>query len=150
MVSPRGPRWTPATTEFKLADLPEAPEPAATAKARLNQMRQLARRFTVQEELLGGEKVECRLLPQPIDRYADEQQGIVDGALFAFANGTNPEAGLFLECGAKGWSYGVIRLSAASLFASLDGKQFFTAPKSPDLPPTAPYRGENQPVKLPE
>ncbi len=61
-------------------------------------------------------------MPQPIDRYADAENGIADGAAFAFANGTNPEVGMLLETDGKTWSFGVFRLSTAAILVELDGK----------------------------
>jgi hypothetical protein len=150
IASPSGPAWNPAGTDLKIVRFPEAPRPADSQKARLAQMRQMSRRFAVHETLDNGDKVECRLLSQPIDRYSDEKGGLSDGAMFVFANGTNPELGLLLECTAEQWSYGVIRLSAAALFADLDGKQFFEAPKSFGQPRSAPYLGTGHPIALEE
>jgi hypothetical protein len=150
IVSPRGPVWRPTRTDLKMVRLPDAPHPADSPKARLVQMRQLSRRFAVHEALDTGDKVECRLLPQPIDRYADEKQGIFDGAIFVFANGTNPELALLLECSADEWTCGVVRLSAAALFADLDDQQFFNAPQSFGQPPSAPYLGTTHQITLDE
>ena len=133
-----------------MALLPDAPRPADSQKVRLAQMRQMSRRFAVRETLAKGEKVECRLLTQPIDRYADEKAGITDGAMFVYANGTNPELGLLLECSAVGWSCGIFRLSAAALLADLDGQQFFDAPQRFNQPRSAPYRGTDLPISLDE
>jgi hypothetical protein len=144
--SPRGPTWHPTGTELKMTRLADAARPADSPKARLVQMRQISRRFSVHQTLDKGEKVECRLLSQPIDRYADEARHIADGAIFVFANGTNPELGLLLECDADDWSYGVARLSAAALFAERDGKPFFEAPQRFNQPGSAPYLGTTHPI----
>ena len=98
-----------------------AGRPAETPAARLGQMRQFTRRFKVTESYQDV-TVECRLLAQPIDRYLDEGAGIVDGALFAFANGTNPEIGVLLEADKDRWTYGLARISAAESKVELDGK----------------------------
>jgi hypothetical protein len=148
VVSPRGPAWSPEEIGLTLVRLPHADRPADSQKARLVQMRQMCRRFSVHEALSTGDKVECRLLPQPIDRYADQKAGISDGAIFAFANGTNPEVALLLECNADEWTYGVARLSAAALYADLDGKQFYDVPLSFGQPISAPYLGTNHPITL--
>lgn len=147
LTSARGVRWSPRGTELKMAALPDTPAPADSSKARLLQMRQLARRFAAHEEH-QKDKVECRLMPQPIDRYDDPSQQITDGAIFAFANGTNPEIGLLLECGPAGWSYGVVRLSAAATVLDLDGKPVFQAPESYAYNPAAPYTGAKFNVPL--
>src|SRR4029079_11714601 len=83
MFSQRGIRWSPSATDLKMLALPDAPPPADPAKLRLPQLRQFARRFAVHEDHAGN-KVECRLMPAPIDRYADPDRKIVDGAVFAF------------------------------------------------------------------
>ena len=128
LTSPRGPSWSPSGAALAMAPLADVPAPAESPKSRLTQMRELSRRFTVQEEL-RGEKIECRLLAQPIDRYDDKASGILDGAIFVFANGTNPELGLVLECSERQWSYGTFRCTGARLFAEFDGKPFLDSQK---------------------
>lgn len=132
-----------------MAPLAGAPKPATANPARLTQMRQLARRFTVHEEL-AGDKVECRLLPQPVDRYSDEQAGVHDAAIFFYANGTNPEIGLLLECSATEYNFGLFRLSSAASTAEFDGKEVFQAPLVAQWPVAAPYTAKNHEVDLPE
>lgn len=144
----RGVTWTPSSTQLKLAPLTDAPEPADTKRSRLAQMRQLARRFTALAEWQGN-KTECRLLAQPIDRYDDEATGIVDGAVFVFANGANPEMGLLLECSKQHWSYGVFRLTAATLWAQLDGKSFDPPAKATGNLVVAPTMGVQHEIELP-
>lgn len=119
--------WDATGSAIQLRDLPEAPMPAPTAFARLAQMRVLARRFQV-HETLNGEPIPCRLLSQPIDRYKSEESGILDGAIFAFANGTNPETGLVLECDADQWRFGIFRLSSAEARIELDGSMVASYP----------------------
>lgn len=114
-------RWDPTASGLALKELPDAPRPAATAAARLAQMRQLARRFAARE-LVNKESIECRLLAQPIDRYSSAADKIDDGAIFAFANGTNPEVGVVLESDGARWRYGVLRLTAAESGVTLDGE----------------------------
>ena len=148
MTSPRGPRWFPSAAALKMERLAGAPAPAESPKPRLVQLRQLSRRFTVQEEL-RGEKIECRLLAQPIDRYDDKASGILDGAIFVFANGTNPEMGLVLECSERQWSYGVFRCTGARLLAQLDGKSFLDSEK-PANRPDGPRYVASHTIVLPE
>jgi hypothetical protein len=115
-------RWQPAGSGLKMVDLPDAPRPASTAAARLTQMRQQVRRFAARERL-NDESIECRLLTQPIDRYQSEAEKIVDGSIFAFANGTNPEVGILFETDGERWRYGILRLSSAEMSITLDGRQ---------------------------
>jgi hypothetical protein len=115
-------RWDPASSALKLVEMPDAPKPAASAAARLVQMRQLVRRFAAKERI-NKESIECRLMAQPIDRYKSEAEKISDGAIFAFANGTNPEAGIVFETDGERWRYGTLRLTSAELTITLDGGQ---------------------------
>jgi hypothetical protein len=115
-------RWDATASGLTLKELPDAPKPAATPAARLAQMRQLVRRFAAQERY-NNDLIECRLLAQPIDRYDSVPEKIVDGAIFAFANGTNPEIGLVLEDDGERWRYGTLRLTSAESSVTLDGRQ---------------------------
>lgn len=148
MENSHGYVWIPSGTKLTMAPLADAVVPSDTKRSRLVQLRQLARRFTAQEQL-GAEKIELRLMTQPIYRYDDEAAGILDGAVFVFANGTNPEMGLLLECSDKQWSYGVCRLASAALFAQFDGKPFDVPPKGPGYPADAPYTATRHPIALP-
>ena len=149
MSSARVPKWSPRGTELELAALQGAPPPAETPRGRLAQMRVLAARFTATEEF-QGQKIVCRMLPQPIDRYDDAAAGISDGAIFVFANGTNPEMGLVMECSEKQWSYGAFRLSAAALVGEFDGKKILQLAKLSGDPVNGSYTGAREWIKLPE
>jgi hypothetical protein len=115
-------RWDATASALDLKELPDAPKPAAAAAARLAQMRQLARRF-VAKERFNNETIECRLLTQPIDRYQSAADKIVDGAIFAYTNATNPEIGVVFECDGERWRYGILRLTGAEASVALDGQQ---------------------------
>ena len=120
-------QWDAAGTDLRLTSFEKPPPPAESAAGRLVQMRQLARRFSA-KETLGENVIECRLMSQPIDRYKSEEEGVIDGAIFAFANGTNPEVGIVLEAGKAGWKYGVVRLGAAKATVSLDDREVASFP----------------------
>lgn len=119
-------RWKPTESGLTLKELPEAPKPAATAAARLVQMRQLARRFTMKEKIRGRKEIDCRLLTQPIDRYQSEVDKIVDGTIFVHVNSTNPEMGIVIETDGNRWVYGTLRLAGAELTVALDGREVAT------------------------
>lgn len=138
VASPQGIHWAPKETGLEFRTLPEAPEPADTAAKRLAQMRSLARRISAVEEY-GGRSITLRLMPQPIDRYADTNANILDGGIFAYANGTNPELALLLEASDKGWSYGVVRVSLAQLKVSLDDELVLTIPHFQGATPESGY-----------
>jgi hypothetical protein len=84
-------------------------------------MRQLARRFAARERI-KDDVIECRLLTQPIDRYQSAAEKIADGAIFAFANGTNPELGVVFESDGGRWLYGTLRFTSAESSVLLDGQ----------------------------
>lgn len=142
--------WDASGSALQVQPLDGAPAPAASAAGRLSQMRQQARRFQVSEKLLNLDVVECRLLTQPIDRYQPAPGKISDGAIFAFANGTNPELGLVLECDDKGWSYGAVRLSAAESTLELDGRQVARFPSGDFGSQSGVYASNNHPLALPQ
>lgn len=89
--------WKPAEYVCKFADLPGSPVPAAKPALRLPQMRAVAAGFGVVDYFGVQEvKVDLRLLPQPAYRYSEAGK-IVDGAMFVFAHGTNPECCVLVE-----------------------------------------------------
>jgi hypothetical protein len=99
---------------------------------RLQQMKDLAKQLTAS---YGGgpdqKGLELRLLPEPMHRYADAGSGLLDGAIFVFAHGSNPEIVLLVEARGQGksgakWHYGFARLSAAGLSVSLAGRDVWT------------------------
>ncbi len=92
--------WRPKAAGVAFERVPDAPVPAGSVTARLRQMKILARGFSV--TLLGWapddpDREELRLLRQPVFRYECDQDQLLDGALFAFVQGTDPEALLMLE-----------------------------------------------------
>ena len=85
-------------------------------------MRTLARRFSAElVDTRGGDEVgrELRLLNQPAHRYACPSAKVLDGGLFAFVEGTDPEAWVILEAieteaGPK-WQFAVVRMNSDAL-----------------------------------
>jgi hypothetical protein len=110
--------WRPKD-EWKWHPVAGATAPAATAAQRLVQMRALAREFTVEvldtRNLPRGEDQRPRLLPKPLYRYDAERTKTLDGALYAFVLGTDPELLLLLECDTAAekpeWRFGVGRMN---------------------------------------
>jgi hypothetical protein len=96
LTAPSGQVWTPRSSDLKFQSLPNAPVPADNPKTRLRQMKEFVRQFSAHEFFTSG-RVELRPLPLPVHRYGDREHGLVDGAIFLFAEGTHPEATLFLE-----------------------------------------------------
>jgi hypothetical protein len=89
--------WSPSEYVCKLTDLPRSPLPAAKAALRLAQMRAIAAEFSVIDSFgATATKQTLRLLPQPVYRYSEKGK-ILDGAVFIFALGTDPECCLLVE-----------------------------------------------------
>lgn len=115
-------RFTPGI-EWK--EVPDAEPPHKQRALRLTQMRRIAERFHIQ----GGmdRKFDGRLLPQPIFRTPAEAK--VDIAVFAFVQGTDPEAVLMLEPAAKpGWRYALVRMTTVPITADLDNERVWDLP----------------------
>jgi hypothetical protein len=123
--------WKPQTGLHR-KELPDAGIPAASAAARLVQMRRLAQEFTGYEVGGTGKRLDLRLLPTPLYRYPAAKTGIVDGALFAFVStsGTDPEVLLLIEAREKGgktrWEYACGRFSDRSLYVQHKGTEVWS------------------------
>jgi len=119
--------WEPEHPGVEWKPIPGAPKPGSKAVARLTQMRKLAAQYVV-TGVYANIKEELRLLPAPIYRYVSEKQGVTDGALFAFARGTDPDAFLMIEARSVGdsveWQYTLVRFcSHCSLTAVREGQE---------------------------
>jgi hypothetical protein len=122
-------RWSSTQIGLKLEPIPRAPAPAATDRERLLQMKALARRFSaVEDDGPTHGKFTLRLLPTPIHHYTDPASDHLDGAIFGFATGTNPDLLLVIEStraseiSSPSWSYGFARIGGADLSGRLDGE----------------------------
>jgi len=127
--------WRPAKSDLSFSVLPGAPPPATTDRGRLSQMRLLARRFSAHEIWdPNNSRFDLRLLPQPVHRYAAAETGLLDGALFVFANGTNPEVFLLLEAVQDGdraeWQHGAARTGHAEMHLQMDGDEVWTVARA--------------------
>lgn len=92
--------WTPADTWSKYLRIESMPPPAPKKTQRLLQMKMLARKFAILDQF-GFQDDDItpytlRLMPNPIYRI-EENEALIDGACFVFAQGTNPEAVLLVE-----------------------------------------------------
>ena len=136
-------RWRPQKAGVEFREIPTAPAPADDQPKRLRQMRDLVKRISA-SEFYDGKHYALRLLPHPIDRYADPASGAVDGAIVIYANGTNPEALLLIEARRKGtgspvWSYAAAPLTRAEPTLKLDGKDIWTSPTKEHTTPEDTY-----------
>src|SRR5262249_26872446 len=91
--------WSPAAAGAEFKDVPEGARPAKTPAERLRQMKAIAERFKATMTGWQGDNTdreELRLLPRPLFRYdltnaKDADPNLLDGALFAYVQGTDPE-----------------------------------------------------------
>ena len=131
--------WSPTESGVEFHPVPDAPRPSDSAAARLVQMKLLARRFSM--TLVGWavgdpDREELRMMPQPIYRYEGDDLEVLDGALFAFVQGTDPEGILLLESVRKPtgdeWLYAFARRTSGALEARCDGKTLWKVAKEGD------------------
>jgi hypothetical protein len=121
--------WEASAPKDGLSLLPDAASPADTAAKRLIQMRSLARGFTASVDS-DADRHELRVLPQPIYRYPADQKQLLDGALFAFVQATDPEVFLLLEADRgkdSAWRYSLARMSDRTLQVEYQGRVVWTA-----------------------
>jgi len=132
-ISGSGVSWQPWELAVDFKPFADGPEPAKTALQRLEQMQQIAIRFSA-EEMLGREKISLNLHPEPFDRYQPTEAKNSDAAVFVLERGFNPEVILLLETDSKTWSYACARLSAAATVVKLDKKEVWSNPKISSRP----------------
>lgn len=139
--------WAPAPSSVEFKPVPDAPAPAATAAARLVQMRSIAGRFRA-EIIKGppsfpeGSVWQLRLLPTPMLRYGSRSGAAGDGALFAFCQDTDPDAFLMLEARLVGdelkWHFAMGPLTSRETKGWCDDALVWSKPLI--APPTDPKR----------
>lgn len=137
-------RWHPRKPGMELKIVENAPAPAETAVQRLAQMRTIAKDFAASDDFEGKSRWELRLLPKPLARYGKPGSDILDGALFVFGHGTDPEVFLALEArsseGKERWHYGLAGMTAYVLKASYKGEAVWNRPEQkPPFDPANPY-----------
>jgi hypothetical protein len=127
-------RWAPAKGGLEFRQIDDAPDPASTPAERLRQMRDLLKRFSAREFYkVKSQEYALRPLPHPIDRYTDAASGTLDGAIFIYAHGTNPEVLLVIEAqrhgsGSPAWWYAAAPLTRAQPTVRLGQKDVWTHP----------------------
>jgi hypothetical protein len=124
--------WMPVVCSRKSERLTDAEKPADSAAKRLIQMRAIARKFVMQE--FRREKwQDGRLLSQPLYRWDDNERGVLDGAVFGYAETNDPELLLQIEArregasGEAGWYFSFAKMTSSPVTVSLDEKEIFRA-----------------------
>lgn len=144
--------WAPKTAGVKFAAVAGAEPPADTPRRRLSQMRDLARQFSLDLVDLRQSKSELRLMTQPLVRYEPKAGPAQDGAIFAFAIGTDPEALLILESRRSGdsfrWEFAFARFHFVTITAEHDGKPVWKVEPDADMMRTVFGQGDPQREKI--
>lgn len=131
-------RWIQKKPGIVIKPLEVDSEPPESPVARLRRMKGIASEFSASMWDTGGRE-QLRLLPRPLYRYTDEENGITDGAIFTFASfGTNPTILLIIEARTTGdsapaWRYAITAMTAAPIQVTRDGKTIWSAPVSQAL-----------------
>jgi hypothetical protein len=130
--------WQPAKAAGDFRSLGDTPPLAASSTKRLSQLREMAKQFSatddfkVRAEDTETTRNELRLLPTPVYRYSDTEQGIEEGAVFAFVHGTDPELFLVLENRRQGdsstWHYAFAPMTCWAVDAKHQGKTVWSVP----------------------
>lgn len=124
--------WAPTEPGIVWQRFDGAPAPARSRPARLTQMRKLLN--DVRTELESSES-ELRLLTQPVYRYPEDAEDVLDGAIFSFVMGTDPEVFVLLEARppAAGqdpvWHFAPARFTGGALSLTMGDKVLWESPK---------------------
>jgi hypothetical protein len=130
--------WKPKKPGIEFQSITDIDVPAKTAAARLTQMRRIADGFVAElQDTRGtnsGIKRQLRMLSRPIFRYptAVESSNYLDGTLFVFVEGTDPEVLLQIEAVTGGdkpvWQFGVARMNRDELQVRYRDQVVWSAP----------------------
>lgn len=118
----------PSRAGIEFLPVAESPRPADSSVARLRQMRDLAREFTVERDHPEQKREFMRLLPQPIYRYSSPEADITDGAIFVYVEGTDPEAYLLLEAAGReepAWRFAFARMNLVEFWGHHKGQMIW-------------------------
>lgn len=112
--------WESPQAGVHFQPVPNAGKPVKSKSLRFSQMRKLARNFSAQiDKSKAEEGRELRLLPQPVYRYQSDSDGVLEGGLFAFVMGTDPELFLLIEArkteNGPIWSFAAARFTYVPL-----------------------------------
>ena len=111
--------------------VPDSPKPAETAAGRAqSRCATLAEDFSAEHHYRGKTWNKLRLLTKPFARYGKPGMDVEGGALYCFAQGTDPEALLMLESrrGHDGpeWQYAFAPMTGFAINAFWKGKELWS------------------------
>lgn len=151
--------WATTKPGLQLKPIPRGPLVGKTPVVRLSQMRSIARQLKVSSTNKDGEQYNLRLLSHPLFRYGDPKSNVLDGALFSFVQGTDPEAIVLIEArkddsGNLSWQMAMIRMAALGFTAEFQDNEFWHVEAMPysvamkGREPYSLYRFRRQNVEL--
>jgi hypothetical protein len=126
--------WKFRGAGVKFQTLPGNWPTAVSESLRLRKIKQFASRFRITISNSGEGSEITRLLPTPLYRYRHDASGVVDGLVFGFVQGNDPEALLLVEVGSGNASRSQLRFAIArcttwAVNAELDGNLVYNAPR---------------------
>jgi hypothetical protein len=140
--------WRSSAPGIKFQRIATDLVPSARAITRLAEMRSIARDISITKTDRDKTQQELRLLTQPIHRYENPSAGLVDGAIFAFVQGTDPEVLLLIEAQKDtpgvSWRYALIRMNSVIFNARYHDK---TVWQTEQLPWDVVFKG-NEPYRI--
>jgi hypothetical protein len=100
----------------------------------LRRIKQFASRFRITISSPGEGSEITRLLPTPLYHYRDDASGVMDGFVFGFVQGNDPEALLLVEVSSGTGSQSQLRFAIArcttwAVDAELDGNLVYQRPR---------------------
>ena len=137
--------WSPGAPGVRFRSIAGVPPPAQGAAERTRQIRELAGTFggSVEFRYAAQSRYELRLLPRPVYRYGEGEAGDpIDGAVWAFVQGTNPEILLLIEArraadSGREWHYALAPMTSYAAEATRAGKSVWTVDRQPIPTPTS-------------
>jgi hypothetical protein len=125
---PSGRKWLCEQAGLEFQPVPDADEPAGSQAARRRQMRDIAEQFQADKTDRQQDQRTLRLLTQPLYRYELSRDDLLDGALLALVEGTDPEVLLLIEARKTGerfgWQYALARLNSVRLQAKYKDREY--------------------------
>jgi hypothetical protein len=141
--------WSPPAGQVSFQPIPGAAAPDESSKRRPAQMRSLARGFvpelTDRRVVDGGTRQQLRLLDKPLYQYGAGAGGLLEGGLFAFVVGTDPEVLLLIEAREtterREWHYALARMNRDAVRVNYRDREVWSVPyvENPLADSRAPY-----------
>ena len=121
--------WSSPEAGITFNPVPDQPAVADTQAIRTRQMRAISRRFQIQKTDREDVTRQLRLLAQPIYRYGGDNSDVVDGSLFVFVQGTDPEVFLIIEARQVGetrqWQYALAQMNSVKFVAKYQDQEIW-------------------------